>query len=772
MKLAIFNNLITEFNSNFARRKIIFSIILLSIVQIGYGQMVQLSVNTNTATEAAGTIITATATASAAVSGNQTVTIAATGTGITATDYNWSGTTITILDGATTGSVTFTILDDADIEGTETATLTISNPSAGITLGTNLSEDIVITDNDFPSVQLSVNTNTATEAAGTIITATATASAAVSGNQTVTIAATGTGITATDYNWSGTTITILDGATTGSVTFTILDDADVEGTETATLTISNPSAGITLGATTAQNIVITDNDFPSVQLSVNTNTATEAAGTIITATATASAAVSGNQTVTIAASGTGITATDYSWSGTTITILDGATTGSVTFTILDDADIEGTETATLTISNPSAGITLGANLSENIVITDNDFPSVQLSVSPSAGTEAAGTIITATATASAAVSGNQTVTIAATGTGITATDYNWSGTTITILDGATTGSVTFTILDDADIEGTETATLTISNPSAGITLGANLSEDIVITDNDFPSVQLSVNTNTATEAAGTIITATATASAAVSGNQTVTIAATGTGITATDYNWSGTTITILDGATTGLVTFTILDDADIEGTETATLTISNPSAGITLGANLSENIVITDNELIPVNLSLSANARTEGNLTTITITATSTIAVTGAQSVDVSISGTNITAGDYSLSNSTINIADNTTSGNITITITDDALYELSETLQVSFLNYSSGLTAGVTTSDNIIITDNDTAPTVTLSSNSPIAEDGGISTITATLSAIAGVDVTVNLGFGGTATGGGTDYTTSGNSISITAES
>uniref|UniRef100_UPI00232FEA3B gliding motility-associated C-terminal domain-containing protein n=1 Tax=Aquimarina algiphila TaxID=2047982 RepID=UPI00232FEA3B len=71
----------------------------------------------------------------------------------------------------------------------------------------------------------------------------------------------GTGITATDFTLSGTTITIADGMTTGTVTFTIVDDTDVEGTETATLTISNPSSGITLGVTTTQNVVIEDNDL-------------------------------------------------------------------------------------------------------------------------------------------------------------------------------------------------------------------------------------------------------------------------------------------------------------------------------------------------------------------------------------------------------------------------------------------------------------------------------------------------------------------------------
>ncbi len=116
-----------------------------------------------------------------------------------------------------------------------------------------------ITNVPIPNVELSVSANAGTEAATTAITVTATASSAVSGNQTVNLAV--TGVNASDYTLNGTTLTILDGQTTGTATFTIADDGEVEGTENATLTISSPSAGITLGSTTTQNVSITDNDF-------------------------------------------------------------------------------------------------------------------------------------------------------------------------------------------------------------------------------------------------------------------------------------------------------------------------------------------------------------------------------------------------------------------------------------------------------------------------------------------------------------------------------
>ncbi|GEM_PF-2119273 len=729
---------------------------------------INLSVSANAGTEADGTAITVTATASQAVLGNQTVDLGVSGTGINGTDYTLDNTNITILDGQTTGSVTFTILDDTDIEGVETATLTVSNPSSGLTLGSTTVQNVTITDNDFPTVDLSVSANTGTEAAQTVITVTATASQAVTGDQMVDLGISGTDITASDYVLSNTTITILDGQTTGSATFMVQDDVDIEGAETATITVSNPSSGLTLGSTTAQNVTITDNDFPTVELSVSANAGTEAAQTVITVTATASEAVSSDQTVDLGISGTGITSTDYLLNNAIITILNGQTTGSVTFTIQDDLDIEGSEIATLTISNPSSGLTLGSTTAQNVTITDDDFPTVDLSVSANTGTEAAQTVVTVTTTASQAVSGDQTVDLGISGTGITSTDYLLNNTTITILNGQTTGSVTFTVQDDTDIEGVETATLTISNPSSGLSLGSTTVQNVTITDNDFPTVDLSVSANTGTEAAQTVITVTTTASQAVTGDQTVDLGVSGTGITGTDYALSNAIITILNGQTMGTVTFTVQDDSDIEGAETATLTISNPSSGITLGATTAQNITITDNDFPTVELSVSANAGTETDGTTITVTATASQVVSGGQTVDLAISGTGIANTDYTLSNTKITILDGQIAGTVTFTVQDDLVIEGTETATLTIGNPSSGLTLGATATQNITITDND-FPTVELSvsANTGTEADGTTITVTAMASQVVDGDQTVDLGVGGTGITG-TDYTLSNTQITI----
>ncbi|MCF0055884.1 ExeM/NucH family extracellular endonuclease [Dyadobacter sp. CY356] len=162
----------------------------------------------------------------------------------------------------TTGNIVGCATDD---DGTwPTGSVSTVNPASGTTAITIAGADAPLTScgPTLPTITLSVNPASAAEANQTVITVTATSSVPVTADQTVSLSITGTGITISDYVLSSPTITILSGQTTGTATFTIVDDADDEGNETAILTLSNPSSGITLGSTVSQNITITDNDGP------------------------------------------------------------------------------------------------------------------------------------------------------------------------------------------------------------------------------------------------------------------------------------------------------------------------------------------------------------------------------------------------------------------------------------------------------------------------------------------------------------------------------
>ena len=150
----------------------------------------------------------------------------------------------------------------------------------------------------------------------------------------------------------------------------------------------------------------------------------------------------------------------------------------------------------------------------------------------------------------------------------------------------------------------------------------------------------------------------------------------------------------------------------------------------------------------------------------------------GISTVQVSITGGTATGGgtDYDDSSFPLTVTFNAgeTSKTLAIPITNESLYEPGgdETITLRVASVSNAvITAQSTTTLNI--TDDDPEPTVTLAiADSPLAENGGVATVTADLSNPFNQDVTVDLGFSGTATGSGTDYTASGTSIVIPAGS
>ncbi len=145
------------------------------------------------------------------------------------------------------------------------------------------------------------------------------------------------------------------------------------------------------------------------------------------------------------------------------------------------------------------------------------------------------------------------------------------------------------------------------------------------------------------------------------------------------------------------------------------------------------------------------------------LTTTVNYAVTGGTATG---SGT-----DYTLASGTLTFTAGVTAQNISVTIVNDTLDEVNETIQVT-LSSPSNATLGANTVHMYTITDDDAAPTVAFSAAS---SSGGEATtpalLTVALSAASGQTVTADYAVsGGTATGGGTDYTLAGGTLTFPA--
>lgn len=155
-------------------------------------------------------------------------------------------------------------------------------------------------------------------------------------------------------------------------------------------------------------------------------------------------------------------------------------------------------------------------------------------------------------------------------------------------------------------------------------IGNACANGTVLIDCSKPKVNLSFSSNTTSETSPMDIIITATASEAVTSNETITLTVTGTNNAFNDeytldtVNQSTVTITIPAGMTAGTATFKILDDEYIEGQETAVLSLSDPSSGITLGDTVTRYITLMDDEACGIlngNITLSTQTQVNELLT-------------------------------------------------------------------------------------------------------------------------------------------------------------
>ena len=127
-------------------------------------------------------------------------------------------------------------------------------------------------------------------------------------------------------------------------------------------------------------------------------------------------------------------------------------------------------------------VNAGGPASSNLGVDFDDPNLVSLSASALIEAEDDGTVITLTGTSARPVDSDQTLSLVTVGTVIDGVDYVISNSTITIPDGRTSGSETFTVLSDAIIEGNEPATMLVIVVSRGIGFESFLSQTIKIVD--------------------------------------------------------------------------------------------------------------------------------------------------------------------------------------------------------------------------------------------------------------------------------------------------
>jgi chitinase len=374
-----------------------------------------------------------------------------------------SGTASLTNGGCRCAAVNVPIRGDTITEGTETFVVNLSSPVNGTIadaqgVGT-------IYDNEGPPAIVASDV-TGSESSGTLsfsVLLTNANATTVSVNYAT---ADGSALAGSDYVAATGTLTFTAGQVLKTVSTTILDDGLAEDDETFTLDLSNATGGLAILSLHPIGTIENDDADPTVSIA----DASVVEGDVGTTTLSLPVSLSGpsGREVDVDYSTSGGTATagnDYTEASGTLVFAAGETSKQIDVIVNGDAQDEGDETLTVTLSAPF-NADLGTSVATG-TITNGDDADPKLYVADASSKEGNGGTgaLTFSVTMTPAALGDVTVGYATSdGSATAGSDYTAATGTLTIPAGQTSGSITVDVAGDTAFEPDETLDLTLSNP--------------------------------------------------------------------------------------------------------------------------------------------------------------------------------------------------------------------------------------------------------------------------------------------------------------------
>ena len=453
-------------------------------------------------------------------------------------------TTVTIPANSTSATFIVTGVDDALLDGTQTATI-----SATATDYTGDTVSVQVSDHE--TVTITINPGSLSENGGTAVGTATRSNTDISSSLVISLSSSDT-TEATVPNL------VVIPAGQAFVTFTVTgqDDNLVDGTQTVTINVSATNyfgIGSTVDVT----------DFESLVVSITPASISENGGS---ATGTVSRpAGSGLQAITVSLSSSDASEATVPSS---VTILANQTSASFAVSAVDDALLDGTQTVTITAS--TAGLANGTG-----TVNVTDLETLSLTISPTAINENGG-VATGTVTRSSTNNNSALlVTLASSDTGEATVPAS-----VTIPAGAASANFTITGVDDVLSDRTQSVVITATG--AGF-VGTSAGIDVL---DDEPVLTLTLANDLLAENGGTV-TGTVTRSALnLSAPLVVSLASSDTSEAVVPA-----TVTIPANQSSAVFVISGVDDAASDGVQTVAISVS--SAGYVGDA---KNVLVADNE--------------------------------------------------------------------------------------------------------------------------------------------------------------------------------
>lgn len=643
------------------------------------------------------------------------------GTATKGTDYNFSPDfvtdgsyrTFTIPAGQSSLTVSVATTNDTTAEGPETISLQLASNGNYLSASGNAMVMTVFDDDTaLPQVALRQVDPYATEFPAEPGVITLTRTGATTASLTVAMTWTGTAANGVDYSNLPTSVVIPAGQSSVDLSVSPLNDSLIEGPEEVIATIATNAAYVRNSSGTTASVTITDDDTPTVTLSVLDATASESGPDNAVFLVTRTGSTAAPLKVFYGMSGTANHGADYAPLTGEITIPAGQASAPIVITpYLDDLG-ENAETVTISLTTFNNSYSVAADHRMSITIADgNDVPVVAVRTG-TIGVEG-GANATVVFRSVGSGTGNVTVNYTVSGTATSGSDFTALSGTITLpASGPSDVTLTIPVLNDVSPEPTETVFVQIT-PASGYRVYNDGSATAFIRDNDSGDrVMVSTYNDSPAEGGGTgrfyLHRAGATTSDLV-----VNYTLAGTATNGVDYTGLTGTATILAGEVGVNVPFTVTDDAAAEGVETVTLQLE-AATGYGLDWPSFATFEIADNDALPISVGFQAAASTTTEQPTasgeyrdipVVLSAASASTVTvryasgggSATGDDVDWAFVDANAGNALIPQGVLTFAPGVTSQNIRIRVKNDGVAEPIESWIIELRSASgAGLTTGL----------------------------------------------------------------------------
>ena len=586
----------------------------------------------------------------------------ANGTALAGQDYVAQSGILTFAPGVTQQNILVDIAGDAIVEGDETFTVTLSDPSDGASILDGSATGTIVDDDASLSIA-AANADAAEGNAGTTaLTFTVTRIGETSRPATANWTVSGPAVDGADFA-GGTlpsgTVTLGIGETSRTITLHVAGDTQFESDESFTVTLSDPGPGTSLGTASAMGVIRNDDSAPA-SLSIAATSADkpegQAGSTPFTFTVTRTGDRSGAASAHWAVAGAAVTGADFTGgtlpSGTVIFAAE-ETSKIISINVAGDTVVEANEAFSVVLSSPSAGVILDTASASGIIHNDDSSLSIVATHADRSEGDTGTTPFTFTVTRSGDLDGTASVHWAVDGSAVDATDFAdgvLPSGTVSFAAGETSKIISIDVAGDSVVEANEAFSVVLSNPSVGAILGTASASGIIHNDDSSLSIVATHADRSEGDTGTTPFTFTVTRSGDLDGTASVHWAVDGSAVDATDFAdgvLPSGTVSFAAGETSKIISIDVAGDSVVEANEDFSVVLSSPSADTSLGIASASGIIRNDDVSLSISAISADKFEEDLGATSFTFAVTRSGDLSGATSVDWAVSGTDVNDSDF-----------------------------------------------------------------------------------------------------------------------------